>query len=450
MANYPRLLKLDNKTEERMVLYLNRELQDHHSERQQYVNDIIKWQRDYWAEPSVEVRTFPFKGAANIIIPLTAITFEAIHARTMTKLYGLDQFTSVELFVKDFPSGSDVALERFMDFHLSTSGMNSKKAFNDIATEQEKFGTGIGKSGYVREERTAVRTIGEEEQEFPVLVRDGPSLDAVAGARFIMRFTESDPQTAAWVGEEHSWTPHEVQVAEDSGLFKKGTIDTLVPGWIAQSNVSDPSGSGQAVTHEQEKNENRAPVFPKRIDFVEVWMAWDVDSQETNMEKQLGLNEFATAPKTKELQVFYHRDSQTFMGVRYNWRDDLSRPYRLKQYIPLEHRWNGIGVCKQCAQFQKEITTIHRQRLDNATLANMRMFKVHKLSGYGPREPIFPGKMWFLDDMSYIESFQMGEVYNSSFANEQATVLYQQMYSGVNEMNLGMPSVGTPGTATGD
>jgi len=442
MANYPRLLKLDKDTKEGLILYLDRELTDHRSERQDYVDNIIKWQKDYWAEPSVEVRTFPFKGAANIIIPLTAITFEAVHARSMMKLYGLDQFTSAEVFKRDLPSGSDVALERFMDFHLKA--MKAKKSFNDIATEQEKFGTGIGKNGYVIEKRIATRTIGDEEEDFEVLTKHGPTIDPVAGPRFLMRFTENDPQTAAWCGEEHSWTPHQVQVAEDSGLFEKGTMESL-KAWISNSNTSDSSGSGQSVTHAQAENESREPVFPKRRDYVEVWLAWDVDGKPV-----MGFDEYATAPKTKEIQTFYHHESRVLMGTRYNWKDDLSRPYRLKQYIPLEHRWNGIGICKQCAQFQKEVTTIHRQRLDNATLANMRMFKVHKLSGYGPREPIFPGKMWFLDDMDYIESFQMGEVYNSSFANEQSSVLYHQQYSGVNEITLGMPSVGTPGTATGD
>jgi hypothetical protein len=58
--------------------------------------------------------------------------------------------------------------------------------------------------------------------------------------------------------------------------------------------------------------------------------------------------------------------------------------------------------------------------------------------------------MWFLDDMSHIETIQLGEVYSSSFSNEQSAVLYSQQRTGVNEVILGMPQVGTPGTATGD
>jgi hypothetical protein len=138
------------------------------------------------------------------------------------------------------------------------------------------------------------------------------------------------------------------------------------------------------------------------------------------------------------------------MSVRYNWLSDLRRPYYKGVYFPVEHRWNGIGICKQLNQFQREITTQHRQRLDNATLANVRMIKVNKFSGYGPNEPIFPGKMWFLDRMDDVETFQLGEIYPSSYSNEHQTLQYAQQRSGVNELNLGMPQVGTPGTATAE
>jgi hypothetical protein len=119
-------------------------------------------------------------------------------------------------------------------------------------------------------------------------------------------------------------------------------------------------------------------------------------------------------------------------------------------YFPLEHRIHGVGIAKQSEQFQREVTTQHRQRLDNATLANMRMIKVSKMSGYGPNEPIFPGKMWFLDDLTQIETMQLGEIYPSAYNNEQQTLMYAQQRSGVNEVTLGMPQVGTPGTATSD
>ena len=146
--------------------------------------------------------------------------------------------------------------------------------------------------------------------------------------------------------------------------------------------------------------------------------------------------------------MHYHRLSRTLMSVRYNWHSDLHRPYRIGQYMPIEHRWAGIGICKQSEAFQAEITAQHRQRLDNATLANVRMIKVNKLAGVGPNEPIFPGKIWLVDNKDDVETFQLGEVYPSAYQNEFSTLQYHQQRTGINDVLLGMPQQGTPGTAT--
>ncbi len=234
---------------------------------------------------------------------------------------------------------------------------------------------------------------------------------------------------------------------EAGGAFRPGTIidgpnwetdpDDLskLHSWVnrTMSQFDGPFG-GNRVEREQERLEHTTAQWPKRIDWVELYLAFDVDKSR----------------RMKEILVHYHHDANLIMSCRYNPYSDLRRPYRTGVYFPVDHRWRGIGVCKMNEQFQREITVQHRQRLDNATIANMRMFKINKISGYGPKEPIFPGKMWFLDDMTHVESLEMGDVKPSSFSDEQATLIYQQQRVGINELNTGMPQAGTPGTATSD
>ena len=432
MADYPRLLNLDADTEGRVLSFLSQEIWHHQTERQDYVDEIIRWDKDYWATPSTEVRKFPFFGASNLIVPLTAISVEAVHARVMTTLFGLSPIVNTRVNMKNLPTATDSVIDQWVNYELMDR-MNFYDAASDMALEAEKYGTLIGKAGYEKTTKKAVQEIGGVEQEFEVVTKDAATIDAVPNSRFYMRFSDQDPQTARWVGEEHSWTPFEVRQAEKDGLFTKGTFDKIA-GFIQKTNEPIKSGSGQEQTHEKEKQESKEPVWPNRVDFYEIWMSWDVDGDDTD----------------EELQLFYHRESNILMGVRYNWYEDLHRPYRLAAYIPVEHRWAGVGIGKQNEQFQREVTAIHRQRLDNATIANMRMFVVNKLSGYGPNEPIFPGKMWFVDDMSHVDTLQVGEIYQSSFANEQASLVFSQQRTGVNEVTLGMPQVGTPGTATSD
>src|SRR5205807_8396859 len=298
----------------------------------------------------------------------------------------------------------------------------------------EEFGTGLGKSGYEKVVKKAVRTDSTgRDEEYPVIIKDGATLDPVPQANFLFPYSYKDPQLAPWVGEEHSRSPNKVKIKTEDTMFHYGTYEKTLT-YIEQSTISIQPSLGRKYERAQEVLEKREAHWPRRVDWTEIWCAFDVDKD----------------GKEEEIVVHYHYQGNFIMSIRYNWHDDLHRPYRIGAYMPVENRWRGIGICKQSQQFQREVTTQHRQRLDNATIANMNMIKVHKLSGYGPKEPVFPGKMWFLDDMTHVESFKLGEIYQSSFANEQATLIYHQQRSGVNELTLGLPQVGTPGTATSD
>lgn len=429
---YPRELNLDEDTKERLISYLDDELHNHYAERSGHIDDLKRWQRDYWATPSTKEATFPFKGAATIIIPLSAIAIEAVHARTMTMMFALPQFVSANAVSGQWEA-VERPFERFMDYELLNQ-MKIRKHLGDCFLEAEKFGTMIGKVGYCREVKTAVREIDGIEQEFEVVTKQGAVADCVPDSRFLMPYAAKDPQSAPWCGEEHEATPYELMLQEQGGLFKKGTFKELEMYFSESSLGTTAQESGRKFTRHQEELENRTSIWPKTLDWVEIWLAFDVDK----------------GGKHKEIVVHYHRGSRTIMSVRYNWHHDLRRPYRTNVYFPIEHRWRGIGICKKNEQFQREVTTQHRQRLDNATLANIRMIKISKLSQYGPNEPVFPGKMWFVDDMDHIETLQLGEIYPSAYNNEQATLLYSQQRTGVNEVTLGMPQVGTPGTATSD
>jgi hypothetical protein len=441
MADYPRQLYLDSEREEALISYIETELVNHDAERGAHIDDLKRWQKDYWAKPTTERATFPFTGAATIVIPLTAIAVEAVHARTMTTMFALPQFCAARPLSADWDKAAS-PVERFMDREMLTE-MKVRKSLGDCFLEAEKFGTMIGKTGYEKVVKTAVRTVGETDEEFDVTVREGATFDAVPDARFLMPLSAKNPQDAPWCGEEHTASSYEVMIMEQTGLFRPGTIideDENDPekfsklrAWVnATANMG--FSKGKEFDTNQQELENTKPSFPNTIDWVEFWCSFDVDGSR----------------KPKEICVHFHRESRSLMAIRYNWHSDLRRPYRTGIYFPVEHRWRGIGICKKNEQFQREVTTQHRQRLDNATLANMRMIKVSKLSGYGPREPIFPGKMWFVDDMTHVDTFQLGEIYPSSYQNEQATAIYSQQRTGVNETNLGMPQVGTPGTATSD
>lgn len=442
---YPRQVYLDNELEEELKTYLYSELVRYYADTNVHTQDILQWQKDYWAKPTNKITNFPYRNASTIVIPITAIAVEAVHARTETQLFGQSQLV-VSRSLSDEWDIAQKPVEDFMNYEL----LNSMKIKNKAAycfLDAEKFGTMIGSVDYCRMERRGIRIVNGQEEEFSVVYKDGPEFDPIPETNFLLPYWAKDPQTADWVGLEYSESPYYVEQLETTSFFRPGTIlpyekgdgdrprGKLAP-YVDNYYMSQPllGQDGKKFEMNQMELENTKFQFGKRLDWIKFMLAWPVD--------KTGIK--------KEIIVHFHLESQTIMSIRYNYFSDLRRNFRIGVYFPIEHRWRGIGICKMNEQFQRSITVRHRQNIDNATLANIRMFKISKLSGYGNDEPIFPGKMWFLDSMDQLDTVQLGEVYPSGYNVEQSDVVFSQQRTGVNEVTLGMPQVGTPGTATSD
>jgi len=427
---YAPFIYLSEEVETKLKSFLREEIFNHNAERATYIDKIKEYMRLYWADPVEGAENEgPILGGANIVIPLIAISVEAFHARNMTTLFGLDDFFQATLPAPFSDLEND--LEALMDHELLRVADLYKFADN-VLLENVKLGTGIGKTGYERIVKKAVRITenpdgSREREEFDVTVQQGLCIDAVQVANFLLPYAYTNPQTAPWCGEEHEASVYRIKTMEESGLFYEGTYEALL-GFYTPYAADTP---GQQVKLEQEFLEKKQAILPKTIRWYEIYASFDVDED----------------GRDEEIVIHYHYTADKIMAVRYNEYDDLHRPYRYVNHFSLEHRWTGIGMCKMLEQFQIEVTTQHRQTIDNATLANLRMFKVKRMSQISPNEPIFPGKLWFVDDLDDIEPFQAGEVYPSSYNSEASAVNYAQQRSSINDLTLGMSAAGTPGTA---
>ena len=409
---------------------------NHRAERSAWIQELRNFQRDYWAATSQTPKKYPFYGAANLIIPLTAITAEAVHARMMQRAFGADQFTSAKFFDGQW-SQYDRPIERFLDWQMIDQ-MKFKTEAESALLELIKLGTGVMKDGYSR----VVKNVKMEDDVYEVPVYQGPSCKPVPLANFLMPFVSQDPQTAEWCGEEHTDNQYNIYIQEMSGLFRKGTYQAM-GGWYGNQNKTNLSSD--PYRQDQEKDAKQIPTWPTQMGWYEIYMPWSKKADDLPSN-----GEIKDKGQKRELIVGYHFDSNTILFIRNNTSREGRRPYEIGVYMKVENRWAGIGVGKQQEQFQKEVTIQHRQRLDAGTLANANMIKVKKLSGISIDEPIFPGKMWFLDEMDAVEPIQLGGTYPAASNNEQQTLYYAQQRSGINELTQGMPQVGTPGTATSD
>lgn len=429
------MLTLDEETGNRLTEFLDNEISLCWQERDILVEDWIQWQKDYWAKPAQKVLNFPFRRAANVVIPMTAIAVEAILARLITTIFSVKPFYSIRPRLPEWVRSAP-EVEAWLQTEIEDPNSLDMEGFaRESLLELVKLGTGVGKSGYERDLRkTNIDNADGTTTPKWIERRNGATLDYVPLANFLMRLHEKDPQGAVWVGEEHrnvSWS--QLKRMALSGRMRSKMIEEIKSWW---SQTGDIESSGQKYEDARRRNEGDEPSWKETFSFCEVWLSFDVDGD--------GVDE--------EIVVEFHKASRTILSCRYNWYSDLHRPYRIGVYMPVEGRWAGIGVGKQLEQFQALITTVHRQRLDAGTLANMGQLALKKTSGYGPDEPIWPGKMWFVDNpQTDIQQFSLSNTQHfAQIQNEDAARQYADKRSGVNELILGTPHVGTPGTATSD
>ena len=424
--DYPELIRLDPETETALQVWLEQQLITHYAERGAFLEDLKNYQKDYLAKPSVVENTFPFQGSSNIVIPLAAITAETTFANEMQQLFGIDQFCSVKL--ADQFSPLDHEIEKYLDWEY-LKGVDIREALAAPVMEKIKFGTSFARMDYKKVvKRTTIGGIARE-----LTVSQGNKLEFVSISRFLMPFSCLDAQTATWCGEEHETNVADFRSLVASGLFYDDVITKLEP------RLSNPVQSTATLSSDPYKQvievkTNTQPVWPTNLTWVQIWTAFDVNKDK----------------KDEEICVYYNRDYKIILGVRYNWFEDLRRPYRRVIHLPVEGRWYGLGACQQLEQFQREITTIHRQRLDNATVANARVWRVKRGANINPNTPIYPGKFFEVDEADDISPLQMGDIYASAFSNEQQALYFAQQRSGTNELTIGQQQSGTPGTASSD
>lgn len=416
-----RQLDLSEETIDSIKSYLETELTNHRAERGELEDRWIYEEKDFWAEPSVGTESLPTAGFASIIIPLTAIAVEAIHARDMGQMFGLKELVTID--VADDQAILKTDLEKAFNHELLNS-LKFREKIESPLLQITKHGTGIALVDYRESKTNIYKNRDGKEVKIPVYKEKGTCIDGIPINDFLMPFYATDIWSAPWVGHQFRVSEYEVKQLVASGYLGPDAYTELTAYYTEAGNSND-----RVIQNIRELTDTTT-IWPSEITLCRIILDFDVD----------GNKEEST------IEVIYHELSRQIVSIKYT--DD--RNYEKGVYIPQEFRWYGYGVAKQNHEFQVEVTTQHRQRLDNATIANMAMFKVKRSAAHLVKddEPIFPGKKWFVENMDDIEPMFIGDVKASAYNNENQVVIYSQQRTGVNELTLGMPNVGTPGTAS--
>src|SRR5262252_247036 len=406
----------------RLTDYLDLEFREAMIDHRSLENQVDEWNKAYLGEPLARRKDFPWENACNVVIPLIGIHTDSIVARIVNTIFSVEPLWTARPLIKSL---DDVAkpLEDFLDW----SRRQEYDAYNTIRSwvlEVVKYGWGYIKVPW---EVATVRTfrVGAGDKPEPVdrIVRRPRPQHVLLIDILCQVGIEDDINQAEWLAHRVRLTDGQLKWREYDGVYED--VDKVIERKEDITTITEMlAGPGQEV-----------PTRTKLNTFYETWIDFPL--------KKGGLPD--------PLVITYHPGSRTVMRAIYNPHADNKRPFFKGKFLDQEGRRSGVGIAQQLWQLQEELSTIHRQEVDNSTIANTKFF-VGRRGAVRNTTRIWPGRFLTVPDPSKdLIPMSMGDIGNSLQALETSALSYAERRSGVTDYQLGRESsiLGGRATATG-
>lgn len=404
----------------RIVDYLDNELGESLAAHKLKEEKITSWQNAYDGIPERKRKDFPWAGACNVVIPLIGIAVDSIVARLVNTIFSVDPFWSMRPLRKGVEQATK-PLEDFMEWSRQAE-YNMYAETRKWVPEVVKFGWGYLKVPWrIYTERTF-----DLEDNVPVprdIVRRHPDPHHVPLRDIVTQVgIEDEINQAEWLAHRFRLTDGELRWRQHDGLY---------------DNVEHVIDSKEGATDfEIRKYENQVIPRQKLNGLYEVWATIPTHGKRSLPDKVV---------------LTFHKPTRSLLRAIYNPNITGYRPFVKAKFIEREGELEGQGISARLADLQAEITTIHCQQVDNATLANTRFF-VGKRGVVRPNTRVWPGRFLTVPDPDKdVKVVQLGDVYNSMNRLSTEILAFSERASGVSDPFLGRESsvVGTRATATG-
>jgi len=404
------------------------------SERVPLEEKWIDAYKAYYANPESEEKNFPFAKASNLVIPIVATDVDTAVARYMSLLFEPGSLWHTKAWRPDMVEFARV-INEFLPWAQKNELRNLHENINAGVFEQVLLGTGVWKTRYKREERFVFEYREQQtdpfsqtgqilQQQKRAIVFDAPEVRHVALYDF---FTNSNAQTlddAVWCAERVNLSSAAFATRVNSGLYM---APSTLPAWNRQER-------GSRVFQALQKMQNLQSQRPDNIELFEAWFDWDLTGT--------GI--------MQSIVMTIHLPTKSLVRVDYNPFFNQQKPYDVARYVKVPGSFFGVGLYHMLHGFQDEVTTMHNQRIDNNTISNVSMFKALRNGAITEGEPLFPGRILFVDTMEEIQPMPMGVPNQADLATEQAAMSYAAKRTGLSELDYGIGNTSTAyGTATG-
>lgn len=406
------------------------------------------WLTQYRAPATQPTKHFPFEGAANFIMPVTAIDVDQLYAKFVqtvhapANLWTLEalnpQWTDAAKPIQDFLQWLDGAILHMEDVN--------KRAFLELV----KLGTCIYKTDWLFERRPVWTYDGEGGRVRAERTVSHPVVDHVRLVDFILpaysyAIQADDQGGAPWVAERHRVRVEKLESIADASepyMPNYGPMGVQkIKQWLTASQLPHDD-TIQGLDYQQPiVGTTDGRDFENTLGQATSHSNTGAANQPQNMVEYFEVHaRFATQGKSEEdIVVEYHVPTGTIIRGTYLRYHHGLRPYDKAVYFPTEGFY-GIGVCEQKEMFQSAESDLFNYQHDNVLLGNAIGIAAKQGSNIAAGEPIYPGKIWITDGNPKEElmPFQLGNgVYTGLDGIRNSLAYTGRQRTGVSDLNSG-------------
>lgn len=381
-----------------------------------------RWLDQYRAPVTTEVKRFPWEGASNRTLPLTAMNADPLIARFVTTLHAPAALWTLQPMNERWVNTSK-PMQDYLEY-LDINELHMYDVNYRAVLEFVKLGTCIYKTGWSFERRKSLkyndRGLLERGEEF----LSHPFVDHVSLEDFLIPAQSYEIQPdrqggAPWVAERFYLRQGEflarAQGSEPFAPDYEPDAVQLVKNFVESGSQT----SGRAMTDTRNRLEDYQPSQLRRIELFEVHCRFD--TQGTGF--------------VDDVVAVVHLASRTILRAIVNPYRHGKRPYSVARYFRSDGFY-GIGECEQSEVFQEMMTQLWNYQMDNVLAVNAPMLGVKLGANIVPGEPIYPLKIWPLDDPSKdIREIKLSEVYPSLSQFGSIIMGMGERRTGLNDLN---------------
>jgi hypothetical protein len=397
--------------------------------RDLHTNKIPRWRKIYLGTPAEASRNFPFPNAANTVVQVVGETVDTMVARVMGLLYATHPLWKFSNFSKE----KDMAtrklreerrqqLESFMDIvGMEPDELNLQPVEALWWTDATKLGTGFVKVGLEQVMEAVV--VGYQEAKTKgkdVTIYDGPRVTNLRHEDVYADPSVDSLDKAAMVAVRHKLYRTDLEDRAFREIYDKKVVNDI---------MGSPDRSTQRPSEREELNDQGISAIQKP----EVTAEWDV--------YECYFPWWHNGRKFR-LVYSYHKKTKKVLRKVFNFLPKNELPVKRTR---LGHRTNGLyghGYSELLETYQEELSTTHNQRLDNATVANIRALRVSpRARALDANMELYPSGL-LIGEKDEIEAIAVGDVYPSTFKNEEMTLQLVARRAGITPAVSGSGSGG--------